>query len=404
MHGTSRILRLVFLGFVLLYIAFAVLTIAVDTPNYLWDFKMYLMTEEAYDSGLNPYDRASVETVAERGLTPFFYFPTALWILKPFTFVPQQTAMYLFIILKCCLLVYLVWLWEAVFLEQPHDPLFWLFCILAYNATIFVDLRAGNISLLEVTLIWSAFWCFLKGRHVEFSILLCLAAAFRLSPLFFGLLLLVPNQGPRVRPVITFLIAVACLFGFTWLLDPSLFVQFFPNALGITRDEPLLFHIMNPASLPLIRTFCVLLGDLSGVELPGPVPFVMYLAWVCTVLAVTWRILGRLDLGEPADRKLAIGILCLAYAVVLPRFKDYSYILLILPTYYIILKARYTSSYPFLFLLCVLSSVYVTLPGMKTFAWFVWNYYPFFVAVMIWILYVVEIRLIDSSSRSAQGL
>ena len=102
--------------------------------------------------------------------------------------------------LKCFLLIVLIVVWQRVYLHRPEDVLFVLFCVLAYNATVYLDMRAGNVSLFEVALVWFAFWAYLRNRVVAFSVLLGTASLFRLTPLFFSLMLVFCS--PRLRGLI----------------------------------------------------------------------------------------------------------------------------------------------------------------------------------------------------------
>ena len=105
------------------------------------------------------------------------------------------------------------------------------------------------------------------------------------------------------------------------------------------------------------------------------------------------RALRRLDVHDPEDRIVIINVMCLVYALILPRFKDYSYILLLLPTYYMIVHMRFTPVFPFVYGLCVLSCLYMTLrdsgPWCGPYGTSIHSLWR----TVVWYLYVREIRI-----------
>lgn len=383
--------KLILLVCLVLYVAFAVVNLHIANEKYLWDFRMYIDTIRAYDAGINPYDAQAVSRFAGRDVSELYYFPLTLWVLKPFAAMPYAAASVLFLSIKCGLLIFLIVLWQRVFLHRPDDVLFVLFCILAYNATIYLDMRAGNVSLFEVVFTWAAFWAYLKNRMVAFSLLLGMAALFRLTPLFFSLLLVFCTRELRLRGTVALGAAIVSAAGAAWIADANLLVRFFPHALSIT-GEPLRAGIINPASFTLISSLADTIWELAGVDVPRIALRVTYVVWVAFVFVMSWRAFRRLDVNDPEHRIIIINLMCLVYALILPRFKDYSYILLLLPTYFIIVNMRYTPAFPFAFGLCVLSCLYVTLPGFRTVARLLWNFYPFFIATVIWSIYLWEIK------------
>ena len=87
---------------------------------------------------------------------------------------------------------------------------------------------------------------------------------------------------------------------------------------------------------------------------------------------------------------LEVFMVSLVYALIQPRFKDYGYILLLVPSYYIIKNTRYTRIAPFLFLLFILSDR-MMLPIAASIYDIIWAYYPLFVAYCVWGIYLYEI-------------
>jgi hypothetical protein len=88
---------------------------------------------------------------------------------------------------------------------------------------------------------------------------------------------------------------------------------------------------------------------------------------------------------------LEVFLVCLVYALIHPRFKDYAYILLIVPAYYIIMSNRFTKANPFVFFLAALVYPPFIIPGTEIIFMFFWKYYPLIVAYVIWGMYLYEI-------------
>ena len=91
------------------------------------------------------------------------------------------------------------------------------------------------------------------------------------------------------------------------------------------------------------------------------------------------------------SRMLEVFLVCLVYALIHPRFKDYAYILLIVPAYFIIMNNRYTKTNPFVFFLAILVYPPFIVPGTEIVFMFFWKYYPLVVAYVIWGMYLHEI-------------
>jgi len=80
----------------------------------------------------------------------------------------------------------------------------------------------------------------------------------------------------------------------------------------------------------------------------------------------------------------------LGYALVMPRFKNYSYMLLIVPTYYIATRStRLRPAVPLLIIACLPVYSWVTRPENVT---LVANYSQWLIALGAWGLYLYEIH------------
>ena len=128
-----------------------------------------------------------------------------------------------------------------------------------------------------------------------------------------------------------------------------------------------------------------------GLVLPKITGFIIYVVAVTTLVVLSMRSFRLLKFIGTEKKKMLVFLSCLLYALALPRFKDYSFILLIVPTYYIIMKTDRVKSYALFFILTIISAKYITLPGLGIVYNFIWKYYPLLIAYFIFGVYICEI-------------
>ena len=175
-----------------------------------------------------------------------------------------------------------------------------------------------------------------------------------------------------------------------WLTDPQLLVQFVSH-LGQTLDVASDQGIMNPASLAFFKSVSISLTARGWIEWPKLLPWPLYFCWVASIAFISWHALKKVDTSADDGTKLAINFMCLVFALVSPRLKDYSYIILLLPTYFIIVRTTVISAYPLGFILCTLYAPQgLSLPGFNLFTTALRHYYPLALAFLVWIMYLVE--------------
>jgi hypothetical protein len=85
-----------------------------------------------------------------------------------------------------------------------------------------------------------------------------------------------------------------------------------------------------------------------------------------------------------------IYLVFLAYAVAMPRFRNYHYMLLIVPTYFVATRStRLRQAVPLLLLACLpIYSWFTTLDNIAL----IGNYASWFIALGAWALFLYELR------------
>lgn len=352
--------------------------------EWQWDFRIYYHAAKADIAGRNPYDPATVAHFAQRRvLGGYAYPPATLAFFKPFTLASFDVARHLFFVFKSLLVIGLVVLWRTRFSSIRTALVLYLACLFAFNNTIYVDLRAGNISLVEQALLWPAFYFFVKDQLGKFCVLVLLASSFKLVPIVFLLLLLTELDRRRVMLLLASLAAFAGFLLISRGVQPELFDGFLENAAKTNTEK---IKILNPSSYAFSADLMSSLFGSGEAPADPALGKAMYGGLVLLVLTLTAWAVRRLQRRELPERKeLYVFLACFAYALCAPRFKDYSFILLIAPAAYIIdTHARKISALPIVLGLLCLPLVNVPMPGLQSIALIVPDYYPLVLAMLLW--------------------
>jgi hypothetical protein len=388
MTMAGRILRIVGPLLLLAYFITLVLHISAQSEHYQWDFRTHRKAAEIFAAGSNPYDPGIL--LGQKGASFLYtYPPFTLFFYALFNQTDYTTAFHAFLLLKCALLIGLVIFWRNAFLGPAGDSLYFLFCLLAFNSAVFTDLIAGNINLVEQALLWAAFFCFLKQRFVLFSIFVLLAASFKLTPIFFIILLLTSDHPKKYHYFGYAGIIFLAYLAVQYLIYPDMFMGFVRNALTVVGES----GAVGPSTEKFVKEIFALLSQLMGPVSPVIVSTVV-IALAALVVFLSGRayfLLKGTRSDHPEREKLILFLVCLVYALIHPRFKDYAYMLLIVPSYFIMKTTRLKNAFPFIFVLSILAAPHLMLPGLDILSAVVWRYFPLVIAYAVWGLYLHQI-------------
>ena len=302
-----------------LLVAFGLMAlIAIRWSSYQWDFHMFYGSATDFLQETSPY--------RGKGLS-FFHPPLTLYLYGLFARLPLPLAYELWLALKIATLGVLFLIWNRHFLKLDFAWTTAFYFILAYNGTIYSDLVSGNISLFENLGLWIGFAALLQGRYALFSLCVILVAQFKLTPIFFAVLLLLAPRRPQWQWFAACAAGFVAVFLLNLIFQPALLKDFLTAAAAL--DER---GASNPGTLAFIRDVFDRIGGPSFSEqtrADEAIFAVAALAFGVLSLAVVVRY--RRANAEP-DPKLIIYFACLAYALAVPRMKPYSYILLLIPT------------------------------------------------------------------------
>lgn len=311
--------------------------IARNTGNPL-DFHTFYYAATAESHGADPYRIESLWAAAGKGVElPYLYPPVTLALFVPFTLLPMSTAALLWLGLKLVLLAALVVVWRRWFLRDTSLALIVGVTILGFNGAALWDLANGNVAVVEQFVLWTAFACYVAERRGPFALLVATAAVFKLLPIAFLGLLLVPSRrhGRSFGWLLAGLALFAALVFLPWALDLDWAHGFLPAA---------------PAQRPLGETNPCVLGMLD--TWMGPVrwsgdgwssgagartltsgaldPAVLLWGIYCAVVLVTSRALIR-RVRSSRDATFSVVVASLAFALLAPRMMVYSYLGLVVP-------------------------------------------------------------------------
>jgi glycosyl transferase family 87 len=296
-------------------------------PGLQGDLRIYRAAAQAWAEGRDPYQPgALVGPAGNRQELPFVYPPVSLPLMRALLAFDHRTTYFAFFVLKMAAVAALVALWRRRLF--PDDDLagacLYLFCALAYAQTIKMDVRAGNISVFEQLPIWTAILAFLRRRPRAFAALVAAAALFKLTTAGLLLLLLLDRSRRSLAALAAGVAGLALVHGVSAALRPDLFAGFLRNAAALDDRGK-----TNPCTLALIRDG---IERLAGGHVPGHLDMILY------GLAVLLIGLTTLSVARRQGRAGSLECFLFAFALAAPRFKDYSYILLIPPSVYVVVN------------------------------------------------------------------
>lgn len=292
------------------------------------DFHIYYFSGKAYSQDLNPYNPYNTVRQEAGNLTrfPFVYPPYTLPLLKQLTHWEWPTSARIFLILKTILFTLTVLIWRRLLPQMsPHTTVQLLALIsIGFYECVFRDFRHGNISSFEQFFMWMAALSIFAKRYFLYATFVFIACYCKLALIpFMGLLLFIPQRKGWL-PFIAGLGAFLALHGFSFYFQNDYYQQFWSYATGLSETGPgnpslMMFSraVFAKWSLPLANGIYVLTA--AAISL-----FFLFRFW------------PKKDQEESSEKNLDLFVgYCLLYAIVMPRFKEYSYILLIFPTLWV---------------------------------------------------------------------
>jgi len=370
--------------------------VATRRDYFQWDFDVYYHAALGFLRGENFYDLPTLRALmAANHCAPafqhlsFVYPPiTLLWFL-PFAALGLGAAQAAYLTAQAVAVIAFVALGRRLVADRWMRAAFPLLAALMLDGALWRDLRAGNVALYEAVWLLLALAALERARPARFGAALAAATSCKgtLAPLL-AVPAFVDKGGPRAL--------ARALAGFAWLpLSALAFALLFPavsrHYAEVSRGliVPLLLADRGRLNSSAFQLFAELsrlgFGEVRPVLIAVPIA-----VWDVFVAAATWRTLRRRQLSPAMSAALAV----LAYVLVTPRMKDYSYLMAIVPCLWALeqstlrprarLAVLVYAMLPYDLILGLIPPL--ASPFVPSFARLPFDFSPLFVCALCWVL------------------
>lgn len=378
--------KLLLIAFVAVF-AFVLNNIAINFGFSQWDFRVYYSASICHSLGLNPYDIDELQSVY-KNIAPlaFLYPPLVIYFFKPFTYISIESAAFIFFGLKLIALCGLFYIWSKIFAFKRHIGAFLLFCLFGFNSALHIDLYTGNISVYEQFFIWLAIYFFLKDKIIWFSGLILFVSFFKLLPVSFLIMLVFSQRPDRFKVLAGSILVFSIYLMLNYLIEPVYSENYLYSVLTNVRVEG---GLQNGNTLEFIRSIFTIIK----LNVSSKTVMLSYLIAALVIFYLSFSSINKYSRRmEGRDNVMPVLFFALTLILILPRFKDYSYIQALLPTYFIFTRLRKKDSFVLLLILACLTSRNISIPVYRAFIEFIWYYYTYILVFVLWVFYMVELR------------
>jgi hypothetical protein len=286
------------------------------------DFKTYYYAVCVDRQGMNPYDLGAIQQACgdKDHRWPFVYPPHCLKVLSVFALTNYTVSYYLFFGAKLAALIGLIVVWLKIVPAPKHD--YWALAVtmaLGCRSAVLRDLTNGNVSSFEQLVLWSGVLALLHGRSIVGGGAILLSSVCKLMPAALVILVVAVRRSWRGFAVAAGLAACG-MAGYTCLYaSQATGWHQFAAAAG-SLDER---GGRNPSSLALFRDLCEFAG------LGTQIAHLLY-GVVCALLLSLW-VWAIQRTRSVRDCFPMMYITIAVYVLMVPRMKDYSLIIILLP-------------------------------------------------------------------------
>lgn len=391
--NNSNVLNKSFLIAILLFVlmyGYFVYKIHLSKDSNLWDFRTYYYAVKVYEKGDNPYILENLKKESNNRVEFNFIYPIyTLLFFKIFTLWNYNVAFDIYLFLKFFLIIFLFILWSGYFLKKQNSLFLLLFCVLAIENTIFADFATGNVSIFEQFFLWIAFYFFMEKRYKFFVFFLILASLFKFVFLFFLFMLFFTDEKNKIIYFISGIFIIALLTFFSFILKPEFVKSYLTNIIFL--DER---GYINPAIFPMLKDlFEIFVRKFKNNNLIQ-ISYIIYFIYFVILSIISIRLIKKIKhvgADEWEKNRLFLFFMICFYTVISPRFKEYSYIIMLLPAAFIILKNNMDFTKYLLFFIFILSKEMFAPDINKIYQKFIWPYYQYWLSFMCFFLYVIYI-------------
>ena len=347
------------------------------------DLRTFQLAARAALAGLDPYAPGTLSDLAGRRVMPFVYPPVALLPFLALAALPAKAVAVAWMWGKIVLLGALVLAWARWFAPGAGLLAVGLVAVFGWNSSAQWDLASGNVAILECGLVWAAFGCWLAGWRTRFALLVVAAAAFKLAPAAFRLLLLVPTAraGASPRRFVASLVLFAIVVLGPTLVGPGAhFERFWAHVPDATA-----YGDANPSALGL----ATLVAGWAGLEglFATRAAIALWIAYAVALVALSVPLLRDAHARRDARRWVMIAVFL--YVLLLPRPMAYGFVLLTPAPLFFSPRPFGRAPWPLLLALLLASQGLWRLTSIRSGSPLV-TYAPFLLSLCVWLLVVNE--------------
>jgi hypothetical protein len=385
-HALMERRRKVFLWSVSLAALIVAVAFRVDTKKTQWDLKVYMECSRTLAAGSDPYKS---RPLFNGDHFQCLYPPLIMDLYRPFNVITSQlgegVGERFWAVLKVLSMVLILWLWRDSILTPGRDLRRLLFAAVAYGSPFWSDFRAGNAGSFEHLILWGALAAFIAERDLLFAALVAAAAQPKLLPLAF-LPLVIVKPRPNAKAFVFGGMLAAAAFGLNELFHPGLLREFFAQLADPNQPWHYERGPNNCAFVGLVQHAL----ETAWHDRPLAMAWAMRvnMAWSAGIAAATaWSlsVLWRGGGTEKDKRRRSVMLYAAAYALVAPRLKDYSFLLLIPPTL-VALESDAPAPLRFAILVCALldsTKALAEKAGLGVWSLFA-GYFKLYAVMLVW--------------------
>ncbi len=362
-----------------------------------WDFKVYYFGAQAQTLGLSAYSASTIQKLSGSTLDLYYlYPPLTLYLFYPFLLIPYSVALILYVIAKGFMFIVFLLVWRKL-LPPSSTILFCLFCLLSFNGCLYLDFVSGNISLVEQTMISIACYCYVTRRFSLFCIFILLASIFKILPLSFLFLLILSKEKNRYTLLSLSFVLFGLYCGLSYLIQPEQCREWIQTVGYIASLDGR--GIYNPSLFSLSKEI-VSLFRANPVDVHSSIiAFILYVLLALSLLLVSQLLSRRYFISSKENpERIFIILACFLYILLLPRLKDYSFVLILGPAFYTLIKVQSNKIKLLLLGGALVFFNYMTIPGLSLFTAVVLPYYPLLITALFWLVLLYEINAISKST------
>jgi len=309
---------------VTVYMLFAV----ISSPGTGWDYRVYMGAVNALNQNKDPYILDNIKDYVGDNL-PFVY-PPHTFILFEFLFLFQNIGIYrLFMVILILISAYLVWA-----IDDSHHYLLFITLLMTGFISTYWNFLTANDSIVFLFFTSVIFYLLKKERFTESAVATGLMASFSLFPILLsGIFLLVKRTlADRVKLICIATGTLGVILVLSFIANPSLMVSFVHS---LTSDTS---RINETGGMDTPTPYWMFYDI---VKWTGPASLVLTallsLLYIGAVIAATYFFVMKNS--EDAFKVYCLGFL--SVFMILPRLKPYTFIMLVVPLYFLLKEFSY---------------------------------------------------------------